>query len=48
MADEFDAAYDLTYNTSSCFCDNSNYYKAEDIQRDIDYFTAEYRKYQLE
>jgi hypothetical protein len=48
LADQFTAEYDLTYNMSSCFCDSTNYYKATDIDRDVQYFAAEYRQYQLE
>lgn len=48
MADQFSAEYEFGSNSSSCFCDSSNYYGADAVERDINYFTAEYRQYQLE
>lgn len=52
MADQFSGEYDFGQNSltasSSCFCDSVGYYGAEDIDRDVTYFAAEYRQYQLE
>lgn len=43
MSDEFTAEYDFGSTSSSCFCDSIGYYEDEAIQRDVDFFTAEYR-----
>jgi hypothetical protein len=45
MADGFSYEYELDYNTSSCFCDATGFYKDDAIERDVNYFLAEYRKY---